>query len=148
MLRVVGFDADELKTLIGHDSEWFPDRYPCPVCSECMSIHTKCPEADPKCVDLTTQEAFSVFSGAGLPEEQECSATRVQELFRDLKVVRVGTRHIRGTNRCTLERIELEGGIILHLAASTHGACVYRIQAPLAFLRAIDDHHSSSQETS
>lgn len=147
VIRVVAFDDEELSHLIGNDSEWFPDKYPCPVCGERMAIHTKCPEADPRFIELTAQEAYSAFAGAGLPNEQECSAARVRELLTHLRIVDVHVRHIRGTNRCTLDRIMLEGGLILHLASSAHGASVFRIQARGAFTEASDEHYPAPQET-
>jgi hypothetical protein len=147
ILRVAGFDGDEVNLLIGRESEWFPDKYPCPTCGERMAVHTKCPEADPKFIDLSPQEAYSAFCGAGLPSEQECSASRVRELLITQRITDVRVRHIRGTNRCTLDQIILENGLTLHMASSTHGASVYRIQAPGAFVEALDEHHPAPQET-
>jgi hypothetical protein len=147
VIRVTALDLEEFEHVIGQGSEWFPDKYPCPMCSERMAISTKCLEQNPKMYDLTPQEAFAAFSGAGMPSEQECSATRVRELLLTKRVVDVSARHIRGTNRSTLDRIELEDGIVLHLASSTHGACVYRIQVPFSFTEAVDEHHPAPQET-
>lgn len=128
--RVHGPDVEEVDHLIGPGSQWYPDKYPCPLCGERCAISTRCLEEKPNTVDLTPQEAFIAFSGAGLPGEAECSSTRVEKLLTEHPIMRVHTRHIRGTNRCTLDRLELDDGSILHLGSSVHGACVYRVQVP------------------
>jgi hypothetical protein len=141
VIRVAASDLEQLELTIGSRSDWFPDRYPCPICGELMALHTRCPEERTQLIDLSPGEAFAAFCGAGLPAEQECSATRVRELLTTMRVVRVQTRHITGTNRCTLDTIELDGGVVLHLASSAHGACVYRIRAPAAFTESLEHGH-------
>ena len=119
-----GPDTDEAEYLVGPKCEWYPDRYKCPKCGERCACFVKLAEGDHPSVTLTAQEAFVAFSGGGLPEEQECSASRVEKLLTECHIKRVFTRHIRGTNRCTLDRLELEDGTTLHLGSSAHGACV------------------------
>ena len=79
---------------------------------------------------LTVEEAFHAFNGVGLPGEQECSAARVAELLKTNVVKDVSVRHISGTSRCVLDRIQLNNDVVLYLGASTHGACVYRVKEP------------------
>jgi hypothetical protein len=95
-----------------------------------MVLSTKVLELKQSHISLSVQEAFIAFSGAGLPEEGECSATRVHQLLTAQSIKDVQTRHIAGTSRCTLDYIELEDGTKLYLGASSHGACVYRVQPP------------------
>lgn len=132
--RVHGPDSKEIEHLLGPPSDWFPDKYPCPQCGSQCAVSTKSNPGD-RPVDLTAQEAFIAFSGGGLPTEQECSATRVEKLLRELSIKRVVARHIRGTNRCTLDLLELCDGTTLHLGASTHGACVYRISGSAQYVQ-------------
>jgi hypothetical protein len=128
--RIHGPDVEEVDHLVGPSSQWYPDKYPCPVCGERCAISTRSFDENYKCVDLTPQEAFIAFSGGGLPGEAECSASRVSSLLVQERVTNVKTRHIKGTNRCVIDRLQLESGIVLHLGASVHGACVYRVQEP------------------
>jgi len=125
--QISGLDEEEAEYLIGPKSDWYPDRYPCPKCGERCACFIKLAEGDRVTHVLTAKEAFIAFSGAGMPGEQECSASRVEKLLTEHPITKVHTRHIRGTNRCTLDRLELADGTVLHLGSSTHGACVYRV---------------------
>ena len=111
---------------MGPSSDWYPDRYPCPSCGERCAVSTK--HGEGPITYLSAFEAFSAFNGAGLPGEQECSASRVSELLKGCSIKDVLVRHIKGTNRCTLDQIQLNDGTVLFLGASTHGACVYRVR--------------------
>lgn len=133
VVRVHAPRTEEADLLIGPGSDWYPDRYPCPRCSEHMVFSTKLLEPG-RVHDLTPHEAFICFSGAGLPEEGECSATFVHQLLTTKRIKDVQTRHVGGTNRCTLDHIEFEDGTKLYLGASTHGACVYRVQSPHSYM--------------
>lgn len=126
---------EEVDYLIGPKSDWYPDRYPCPKCGERCAYCARLEGKDRPTVTLTVREAFIAFSGAGLPDEQECSATRVEKLLYEHPISKVYTRHISGTNRCTLDRLELNDGTVLHLGSSSHGACVYRISGPPQFTK-------------
>jgi len=130
----------ELDNLVGVNSDWYPDKYPCPVCGEACAVSTALPAESKEVAHLTVQEAFAAFSGAGLPNEQECSAARVKALLLEKRIEDVRVRHIRGTGRCTVERIVLEGGVTLHLAASAHGACVHRISTKSSFMESVNVH--------
>jgi hypothetical protein len=105
------------------------------MCGEACAISTKLLDDRRERVYLTPQEAFVAFAGGGLPEESECSAARVAQLLKGARVKDVTTRHIQGTSRCALDSIELEDGTKLYLGASTHGASVYRVQAPHSYTR-------------
>lgn len=126
--------AEELESLIGTRCEWYPDKYPCPRCGAKMDLTRVARAGD--VVYLTALEAFAAFSGAGLPSEQECSASRVKHLLTTTPVTGVGTRHIPNTSRCLIDYIELEGGLVIHLSASALGACAHRISAPSGFVEA------------
>jgi hypothetical protein len=132
-------DVDEAESLIGPKSEWYPDKYPCPTCGERCAFSTRKLDERRTQHFLNPMEAFVAFSGAGLPSEDECSSARVRGLLETKRVKSVVTRHIRGTSRCTLDCIELEDGTKLYLGASTHGACVYRVQSPHIYAEGTDE---------
>ncbi len=74
------------------------------------------------------------FNKVGLPGEHECGATVVEKLLKEHRIVDIDARHISGTNRCTLDQLKLDNGMILFLASSVHGACVYRITKPESYV--------------
>lgn len=127
--RILVAEAGEADLLVGPSSDWFPDKYPCPVCGERCVISASI-DAGRRFVDLSVREAFMAFAGAGLPSEQECSATAVRALLEGAQISKAHTRHISGSNRCCLDRIELQDGTIIHIGASALGASVYRVQRP------------------
>lgn len=131
--RIQTPDETEADQLIGPSCDWYPDRYPCPVCDERCAISTK-NMSTARVRDLTVHEAFVAFNKVGLPGEHECGATVVEKLLREQRIVDVSVRHISGTNRCTLDRLTLDNGVALYLASSVHGACVYRITKPESYV--------------
>jgi hypothetical protein len=131
---VHALDEGEADGLIGTRSDWYPDRYPCPLCGSTCVINTRKLDERKVSAYLTPQEAFIAFSGAGLPSECECSAAAVRALLCGASVKLASTRHIQGTNRCTIDFLELMDGTRLYLGSSTHGACVYRVQKPHSYV--------------
>lgn len=127
-----GLDG-EAESLLGELCEWYPDKYPCPLCEQWSTI---APTLEPETVreldvvDVSPAEAFAALCGAGLPEEQDCGATAVEQLFGSKRVKRVATRRIRSSTRCVVEYIEFEDGSRAYFASSSHGAVVYRISKP------------------
>jgi hypothetical protein len=132
--RILVEDDQEADQLVGPSSDWYPDRYPCPLCGERCVFSTKCLKEGGNIRDLSVREAFIAFNGVGLPGEHECSASRVQQLLTEHRVTEATTRHISGTPRCVLSKITLENGIVLHLGSSVHGAVVYRISEPSSYV--------------
>jgi hypothetical protein len=84
--------------------------------------------------DVSPSEALSALHGLGLPKERECSPAAVQQLLTGVTIKRVVTRTIRNSHRSILEYIEIEDGTRVYLAASTHGATVYRISPRGSYL--------------
>lgn len=131
--RVLG-DPAEVATLVGDQSEFWPDRYVCPLCegrAQCVSeaeidVSTLGPVRD-----LEAMEMFQALNGVGLPEEMNCTQKNVAELLLHHRVVRIGGHDVRNTPRYALEWMDLDSGHRLFFAASSHGALVYRIRPPV-----------------
>lgn len=117
------------------DPSFNPERdemYSCPRCrgSIKFGVHdeTVCKSRkDRKC---TAHEAHLALSQMGFPEEQECPATRVKELFKEQPVLSLDIVDIPNTNRSQLRCINFADGSRLHLAAGGSGVTVYRISRP------------------
>jgi len=124
----------EVEALLGPNTEYYPDKYPCWHCEEKGAEFV--PLADVSALrlvdirEVTPHEAYAAIHGLGVPEEQDCSAAAVERLFLERKVVKVRTEQIRNSHRCILKEIELEGGMKVHLGSSTYGATVYRVSQP------------------
>jgi len=129
-IRTVGEDAE---ALLGQDSIWWPDRYPCPFCGALTSMSLN---AVGVVVDLTPQEAMAAFGGLGLPLERECGELAVKHAFDSMRVKAVHTKMV---NRkcCCLESIEFEDGTKLYLGSSFYGAVVYRIAKPHSYTSSV-----------
>lgn len=136
-LRVIG-DSDEVHALIGERSDFWPDKYPCPRCTTlataCLEIDVEPSELERLGVrDLTAQEAFAAFNGLGLPEEQVCNKTLLENLLRERPVRSIGARDIDGSRRCYLHHIELWDGTRIYFGSGSGGAVVYRIAPPYSY---------------
>jgi hypothetical protein len=132
-LRVSPGTDNEAEELLGESCDWYPDKYPCPRCEQPCTLATVVDSDTLRkldVADVTPMEAFVALSGAGLPEEQDCSATAVGKLFTEKRVKAVATRLIRNSNRCAVDHIEFEDGCKAYFGASSHGAVVYRISRP------------------
>jgi hypothetical protein len=83
-VRVTG-EHEELSHLLGEmNSEWYPDKYPCPA-SLCEGKAEFMEGIEPAAMraltlyDLTPHEAFGAFHGLGLPGERDCGPTAVEK---------------------------------------------------------------------
>lgn len=139
--RVVAEDSVEFSYLLGQGSDWYPDNYPCPDCGHACTISARV-EPNRHCIDLTTQEAFYAFSGAGLPSEQECGATVVRNLIAEHGVREAVTRHISGTQRCVVSQLLLGNGWTIFLGSSVHGACAYRVKKVNEYVASTSNNHA------
>ena len=134
----------ELRELVGDQSSFWPDKYPCPRCEKpCRGMPEE--TVDPKTLmvlelrDLTPIEAFAAFSGMGFPDEQRCSMATVRELFKEQPVRRLIGTDVEGQERIVLDSIELWDGTTVHLGASPAGAVVYRIVRPPTYATKVQD---------
>lgn len=137
-LRISG-DHDEMTNLYGPGSDWYPDKYPCPImnCGKFAEIITASGPEAMRGLDvheLTANEAFCAFNGLGMPAERDCSATAVTTLFEKHPVAKLAVRHIKGTHRSVIDWLEFDDGSRLYLGSSAYGATVYRIAKPHSYV--------------
>jgi hypothetical protein len=128
--------VQELETLVGTKSEFWPNKYLCTQCGARaegaledqvvqwihLDIH-----------DVTPHEAFAAMHGMGLPEEQQCSIERLNTLLREVPIRHVHGKDIRGANYSLVETIELWDGTRVHFGSGADGAVVYRITPPISY---------------
>lgn len=130
----------ELEYLVGRQSDFWPNKYPCPRCGENGSAIDE-READPRAlqllelVDLTPAEAFSVLNGLGFPDEQRCTLEVVEELLQKTAVRRVVGRNVAGMERTVIDALELVDGTKVHFGSGADGAVIYRITQPVSYTR-------------
>lgn len=136
-LRTYGDEA-EVSVLLGPESEFYPDQYPCPT-DGCGGRAQYLESIDPTALsrleihDVTPQEAFAALNGLGFPPERDCGETAVRQALTR-KITDVGVRQVRGANRSVLEWIDFEDGTRLYLASSSDGAVVYRLARRFSYV--------------
>lgn len=130
--------VQELDQLVGQRSEYWPDRYTCPLCDKpARGILER--TADPRALqlmtvrDLTPQEAFAAFNGVGLPDEQKCSLETVQALLTEHPIRKVVGSNIPGSERTLIEQLELWDGSRVYFGSGGDGAVIYRVVRPSSY---------------
>ena len=124
-------EPDKIYSLFGEGSDWYPDKFPCPELGcgrnaefiehvESMALATL------KIHDLSPEEAFSAFSGLGMPDEHECGPLAVQEALKS-PIKNIDAKILKGSNRSIIYWLETEDGTRIYLGSSPYGAIVYRI---------------------
>ena len=138
-----------LSYLVGTESEFWPDKYPCPSCGR--HVRGMAEEVANLSVqqvltlrDLTPNEAFAAFSGAGFPDEQQCSLECLQALLAAQPVRRVVGRNVVGLPRAIVDRLELADGSVVHFGAAPEGAVVYRISRAFSYAHKMLEEHANS----
>jgi hypothetical protein len=142
-LRVIGEPA-EIAPLVGTQSTFWPDKYPCPHCGywaigrveSTLSVEDL---ASFRVLDLGAAELFAALNGLGLPDEKACSLAVIVALFKEQPVRRVVGVDVPGTERCVLYYFELWDGTRIHLGASPEGAVVYRNVPPQSYVEKIHE---------
>lgn len=131
-IRVTG-EHQELEQLLGaFNTDWFPDKYPCPT-AICQGKACFVSAIEPDALrmltvyDLTPHEAYAAFHGLGLPDERDCGPTAVKEALLKYKIADVSISLIRGSNRSVIYNLTLENGSVIYLGSSPFGAVVYRM---------------------
>jgi hypothetical protein len=132
----------EVDQLVGTTSEFWPDQFPCPICSKrCTGLLENQADAQALQVlelhDLTPQEAFAAFNGLGFPAEQQCDLEAVQSLLREQPVRSVIGKTVAGAKRVLVDALELWDGSRVYFGASSDGAVVYRVSRPSSYARRV-----------
>jgi hypothetical protein len=128
----------ELDQLVGTRSEFWPDKYLCPLCSK-PARGLKEREVDAEVLSLMTvqeatpKEAFAAFNGLGFPDEHHCSLDTVQALLKEQPVRRIIGTDVRGAERTIIDALELWDGTRVYFGAGAQGAVIYRITRPVSY---------------
>jgi hypothetical protein len=130
--------VEELETLVGTKSEFWPNKYSCAQCGAHAegALEDQVAQwswADVR--DVTPHEAFAAMHGMGLPEEQKCSVEVLDGLLREKPVRRVHGKDVRGSNYALIESLELWDGTLVYFGSGADGAVVYRVQPPVSYAR-------------
>ena len=142
-IRVTG-EPIEVDFLVGPSSEYWPDRFPCPVCSKLVTGFPE-PLVDDRIalvtriVDLNPQEAFAAFHGLGLPEELNCTIEAINKQVRLHAVKSFSGRNVFGTTRCIIDYVEFVDGSRVYLGAGAEGACGYRFVLAPSYAKKVHD---------
>lgn len=129
-LQVIG-DEDQINLLVGEQSDFWPNNYPCPFCEGKAdgAYERDVHPPDLQRFTLTTVdggEAFAALMGAGLPEQKPASKQAV------LESLQTGVKAVHGSYAPAraaflLDRIELTDGSMIHFAGGPTGAVIYKI---------------------
>ncbi len=141
-VRVLG-DASEVDRLVGEQSDFWPDQYPCLECGEVGRAHREVSvEAEAlrrlRVRDLSAQDYFAALHGLGTPDEMTCDAVTVTEWLAK-HGVRVSARTASGTRRAVVDFLEIDGGVRIYFGSSPRGAVVYRIRRPIHHTKQVID---------
>ncbi len=135
-IRVIG-DPSQIVTLVGSNSEWWPNKYTCVVCDKlCEAIAES--DAEPaaldkmKVRDLEPEEYYAALHGLGTPDEMTCDAATVRELLTK-PIKKIMGHTVPNTQRFLLEYLEVDGGVKLYFGAGAQGAVIYRIVRPTSY---------------
>lgn len=134
-LRVTG-DAAEVYSLVGPESDFWPDKF---MCFKCMKPAHGFLEgevsiqAQIEVHEVSAQEAIAAIHGLGLPSEREVDKLIVDALLREHPVRRIAGKDVPGGQRVLLDYIELWDGTRLHFGGSNDGAVIYRITRPHSY---------------
>lgn len=101
------------------------DRYKCPRCEGALVFGAE-GEGD---VQLDAHDAHISLSGFGLPEERECTAEVVRNLFKS-KVLTVDAINIPNTARCVIKSFTFEDGSVLHISSGGYGPTAHKLRRP------------------
>lgn len=142
-LRTSSENYEELDFLVGMNSEWYPDRYPCPRsgCQGKMTLTDTIAAHELELLeihDLTPQEAFQAIQGMGLPGEKDCNVENVRQFFMS-PIREVDVSPLPGTDRSIVRSLTAADGTRLFLGSSPFGVVVYRIAPPRRITQEILD---------
>ena len=78
-------------------------------------------------VSVDALELYQATMGMGLPKERKCTPAVLEKVLVGAKIKSVHVEAVPATSRSLIFSITLDNGKVVHLAASTKGAAVYRI---------------------
>ena len=114
-------------SLVGTASEFWPDKYVCPVCRGlCVGVHEGMAYGSVPTRDIEPMELYAAMHGLGLPGEMVCDGETVRSLLKE-GVEKVAGFDVPGTTRFIVDYLVLKDGSRVYFGASPHGAIIYRI---------------------
>lgn len=135
-LRVTG-ETDEVTTLVGPGSAFWPDKFSCYKCGEAAQGFLETEIELKAAVDIkevSPQEAYAAIHGLGVLDERAVDAVLVRELMATHPVRKVACKDIIGAMRVVVDHIELWDGTRLHFGSSNEGAVIYRVTLPHSYV--------------
>jgi len=134
VFRVMG-DWQEVQTLVGPMSEFWPQGFTCPKCQgPAQGVMENDVDmgllAGFQIRDIEAQEMYRAQYGMGLPEEMDCRRDVVEQILRENPIRKVSGHDISGANRFVIEHIELWDGTKMYFGSSSQGAIIARIVRP------------------
>lgn len=138
--------SEKIRSLIGRDSDFWPDKYYCFSCGNSAHIYLE-QELSPdvitssKVINLNAEETFLALQGLGLPSEQNCCEETLDALFSQYGIKIKGKQH-HGYLRYYIEFLELTDGTKVYFAPSAMGACIYRISKPYSYVKGVENENS------
>ena len=131
VFRVMG-EWQEIQSLVGPRSEFWPLGYTCPKCSgPAQGVMES--EIDLRLLagvpvrDIEAQEMYRAQYGMGLPEEMDCRREIIEQTLRENPIKKIAGHEVPGANRFVLEHLELWDGTKVYFGGSSHGAIITRI---------------------
>jgi len=136
-LTVVRVSGDHESMPLVTDHSLWKDGHPC-VRTECSSQMYRLKNYEGACVmdaskygvfrilNLTAEECFSAMCGYGLPGEVGSEPENVKALLLSSAIVDVSTC-TSPSGKTVLDRLDLNNGVSLYLAASSYGPVVFKI---------------------
>jgi hypothetical protein len=76
---------------------------------------------------ISALQFYQAVMGIGLPKERKCGPSEVRKILVGSRVLDVHLDVAPDDKRSIIYSITLENGNVLHLAASTRGATVFRV---------------------
>lgn len=134
-LRVTG-DLSEMNSLVGPNSEFWPDKFTCFRCEKPAQGFLEAEVSIKTAIEIkevSPQEAYAAIHGLGLMTERDIDQLVVETLLREHPVRRISAKDIPGGGRVMVDHIELWDGTRLHFGSSNDGAVIYRITRPHSY---------------
>jgi hypothetical protein len=123
--RVAGtwFKIQEL--LVAHP-RWREHDKECPLCGKVLLLYSSKTAPHREWRQLDVEEFFKALCGFGLPEELGCTPKAVAALIQANPIIGIDMA-AAGSERTVVYSINLSNNMMLHLASSPEGPCIYKI---------------------
>lgn len=97
-------------------------KHDCPICV--AGLNRVSLSSARKAESFSFQEFYSAVNGLGLPNETVTHIEPVVAMLKACQIIDVDASEV--DERCIIHSVTLDNGVTLHMAASGHGAAVYK----------------------